>query len=156
MSRKRGRSISENRAISQTIDRLRMDGLEENRATAAAFRMFRDGELDRLIEGWTREHSHYEVMEMLQRAGVAAGPSLGPQELMSDPHLKERGFFLEMDHPEVGRRLMVGLPARLSSNPPLNYGHSPLLGEHNQYVLGELLGLSPGELSRLEEEGVIC
>jgi hypothetical protein len=44
------RTISENRAISQTIDRLQMQGLEENRATAAAFRMFRDGELDRLIE----------------------------------------------------------------------------------------------------------
>jgi hypothetical protein len=44
------RTISEDRAISQTIDRLRMEGLEENRATAAAFRMFRDGELDRLIQ----------------------------------------------------------------------------------------------------------
>jgi len=44
------RTISENRAISQTIDRLQMQGLEESRATAAAFRMFRDGELDRLIE----------------------------------------------------------------------------------------------------------
>jgi crotonobetainyl-CoA:carnitine CoA-transferase CaiB-like acyl-CoA transferase len=95
-------------------------------------------------------------MGMLQRAGVAAGPSLSAAELVDDPHLKERGLFLEIDHPEVGRRRMVGLPARLSSNPPLNYEHAPLLGEHNQYVLGELLGLSPGELSRLEEEGVIC
>lgn len=128
----------------------------EERFSSALSRWQYQDELDRLIEGWTTEHSHYEVMEMLQRAGVAAGPSLSPQELMSDPHLKERGFFLEMDHPEVGRRLMVGLPARLSSNPFLNYEHSPLLGEHNQYVFGELLGLSPGELSRLEEEGVIC
>jgi len=46
---RRARTISEDRAISQTVDRLRMEGLEENRAVAAAFRMYRDGELDRLI-----------------------------------------------------------------------------------------------------------
>ncbi len=49
MPRTNERTISENRAISQTIDLLQMQGLEEDRATAAAFRMFRDGELDRLI-----------------------------------------------------------------------------------------------------------
>lgn len=49
MSRKRARTVSENRAISQTVDRLMMEGLEEDRATAAAFRMFREGELDMLI-----------------------------------------------------------------------------------------------------------
>lgn len=49
MAKKRARTISEDRAISQTVDRLRMEGLEETRAVAAAFRMYRDGELDRLI-----------------------------------------------------------------------------------------------------------
>jgi len=93
---------------------------------------------------------------MLQRAGVAAGPSLSAAELIDDPHLNQRGLFLEIDHPEVGKRRMASLPARLISDPPLSYEHAPLLGEHNQYILGELLGLSPSEISRLEEEGVIC
>ena len=63
MSKRRARTISEDRAISQTIDRLRMEGLEENRATAAAFRMFRDGELDRLIsrQRETPQKSEQEV-----------------------------------------------------------------------------------------------
>ncbi|MCK4242622.1 MAG: CoA transferase, partial [Dehalococcoidia bacterium] len=128
----------------------------EERFSNALSRWHHQEELDRLIEGWTRNHSHYEVMEMLQRAGVAAGPSLSASELVDDPHLKERGLFVEIDHPEVGRRRMVGLPVRLSSNLPLNYEHAPLLGEHNQYVFGELLGLAPDEVAHLMEEGVIC
>jgi ribosome-binding protein aMBF1 (putative translation factor) len=71
MSRKRGRSISENRAISQTIDRLRMEGLEENRATAAAFRMFRDGELDRLIERQTEIPQKTETEVDIERQMIS-------------------------------------------------------------------------------------
>jgi len=71
MSRKRVRSISDNRAISQTIDRLRMDGLEENRATAAAFRMFRDGELDRLIERQTEIPQKTETEVDIERQMIS-------------------------------------------------------------------------------------
>ena len=67
-------------------------------------------ELDTLIASWTRCLAPYEVMDVLQKVGVASGPSLDAGGLLSDPHLTERGFIIETDHPEVGPRKAVGLP----------------------------------------------
>lgn len=113
-------------------------------------------ELDGHIEAWTRDRTAYQVMEALQTAGVPAGPSLNAAELMHDRHLQQRGFFVTIDHPEVGKRLMASLPAKMSANTQLNYRHSPVLGEHSREVFGELLGLAPNEIAHLMEEGVIC
>jgi len=112
-------------------------------------------ELDRLVAEWTKQHDHYEVMEMLQKAGVTAGASLGVKELVEDPHLNERGFFIEMEHPVLGKLRCAALPWRLSDSPKGNYHYAPLLGEHNDYVFGELLGLPKEEIEQLKEEKVI-
>jgi len=112
-------------------------------------------ELDALIGDWTRDYAHYEVAEMLQRVGVMAGPSLKMEEVIQDPHLKERGFHLEVDHPGLGTWCLAALPWKLSDVPPGNYEHAPELGEHNDYVFGELLSMSAEEIARLEEEQVI-
>jgi len=111
--------------------------------------------LDKLIGEWTINYDHYEVMERLQKAGIMAGASLDMEELAHDPHLKERDFFVEMEHPEMGRLSLPGLPWRLSNTPKGNYQCPPLLGEHNDYVFGELLGLSKEEVRQLKEEKVI-
>lgn len=118
-------------------------------------RLRNQDEMDRLIEEWTKNYTDYEAMEILQKAGVMAGASLDMQELMEDPHLNERDFFADMDHPEMGKMRLVGLPWRLSDTPKGNYQHAPLLGEHNDYVFGELLGMSKEEIRRLEEDKVI-
>lgn len=112
-------------------------------------------ELDKLITQWTIEHDHYEVMEILQKAGVMAGASLDLAEVANDPHLKKRDFIAEIEHPKMGKLRLLGVPWRLSGSPPGNYQHPPLLGEHNIYVFGELLGLSSEEIKQLEEEKVI-
>jgi crotonobetainyl-CoA:carnitine CoA-transferase CaiB-like acyl-CoA transferase len=111
-------------------------------------------ELDALIAGWTRCHTAYEAMELLQEVGVAAGPSLDAGGVLGDPHLRERGFVVETDHLEVGRRATVGLPWRISELPPTNYKPAPLLGEHTEWVLCDLLGMSHREVERLIEERV--
>ncbi|MBE0415452.1 MAG: CoA transferase [Dehalococcoidia bacterium] len=124
---------------------------------------FRDGlnrwrnqeELDKLIQEWTLNHTPYEIMEMLQKAGVMAGPSSNTEELVQDHHLEERDFFVDIDHPEMGRVRLARLPWRLSDSPRGNYQHAPLLGEHNDYVFGELLNMSGEEIARLKEEQVI-
>ncbi len=113
-------------------------------------------ELDRLITEWTINHDHREAMEILQKAGVMAGASIDMEDLANDPHLKERDFFVDMEHPEMGRLHLPGLPWRLNNSPEGNYEHPPLLGEHNDYVFGELLGLPRDEIKRLKEEKVIC
>lgn len=112
-------------------------------------------DLDRLIEEWTMQHDHYEVMQILQAAGVACGPVLTGMEVLNDPHLKERDFFVEMPHPDAGTRRYAGTPLKLSETPPAFRLPAPCLGEHNDYILGQLLGLSKEEIAQLEQSKVI-
>lgn len=111
-------------------------------------------ELDRLVEEWTVRHNAYEVMEWLQKAGVAAGVVQDAAQLTNDQHLKARGFIVETEHPEMGRLLHGGLPVKLSVTPGSVRCHAPLLGQHNRYVLKDLLGLDEEEIQRLEKLGV--
>ena len=112
-------------------------------------------ELDKNVEEWTRDRGQYEVMTLLQGAGVAATASLNVKDMVNDPQLKERGFFVETEHPVLGKIVLAGLPWKPVEPMKGNYHRAPLLGEHNRYVLGELLGLSEEEIATLEEEKVI-
>jgi benzylsuccinate CoA-transferase BbsF subunit len=112
-------------------------------------------ELDGHIEQWTMNYTPEEVTEMLQKVGVAAFPSLSNRGLVEDPHLNERGFFEEWDHPEIGRQKYDGILWKMSKTPGRINRRAPLVGEHNDYVFGELLGLPQEEIDRLVEEKVI-
>ena len=112
-------------------------------------------ELDRMIAAWTAEHTHYEVMEVLQRVGVAAAPSLNGEELYHDPHARERGMFATVKHPVIGERIVVTPPWKMSGTPPRIERPAPLLGQHNGCVFVDLLGMSPEEVACLKEEGTI-
>ncbi len=111
--------------------------------------------LDPLISEWTRDKDYYEVMEVLQKKGVAAAPSLSSEGLFKDPHLGERNIYRQVEHPVIGEDWVLSPPWRLSATPGGIERHSPLLGEHNGYVLGELLGMSPEEIHRLEQDEVV-
>ncbi len=112
-------------------------------------------ELDRLIETWTIQHDHYQIMHILQRADVPAGPVLDARELLEDPHLQQRGFFEMVTHPEMGTHPYIGMYARFSRTPGSIRLPAPCLGEHNHYVFGELLGLSAEEILQLEKQKII-
>lgn len=127
----------------------------DDRFSSRENRMKNRRELNKLIEGWTLNYTHYEVMEKLQKVGVAATPSLNSEELYYDQHLKERALFTEVKHPLIGKQTVVVPPWKLSKSPPKIYRHGPLLGEHNGYVFGELLGLSDEEINRLVEKKII-
>ena len=118
-------------------------------------RLEHQDELEGLLGGWTRRHTAYEVMQSLQAVGVAAGPVLAIPDLVDDPHLQARGFLVEIDHPEVGRRPVAGLPARFSAMPALAYRPAPCLGEHNDQVLRGLLHLSAEDVQRLHGAKVV-
>lgn len=120
-----------------------------------AFKRWQNREvLDRLIGEWTRTQTNLEVMEKLQAAGIAAGPALDMEELAKNHHLKERGFFVTPDHAEVGKMVLAGVPWRLADCPP-RIQASPVLGQDNDYVFRELLGMSDEEFATLVGEGVI-
>ena len=111
--------------------------------------------LDEIITTWTSERTDYEVMEILQKVGVAAMPVLSAPEIFSDPHLLERRFVQEVEHPKIGKRFVFGTPWRIEGETPHDAKRGPLLGEHNDYVFCDLLGFSKEEVSRLMEEKVI-
>ncbi len=111
--------------------------------------------LDRLIEGWTIEQDHYEVMHLLQTAGISVGPVLSQEELLADPHLKERGFFETLTRPEVGTHPYPSHNAKFSKTPGRIHWPSPVLGQHNEHVLGELLGMSEEEIANLADKEII-
>ena len=123
-------------------------------ATTAA-RLARQDELDEIVTAWTRERAKDEAMHALQAAGVPAGAVMSTEDQMADPHFLDRGFAVEMDHPEVGRRTVAGLPAKFSAMPQLAYRPAPMLGEHNIEVLHGILGLDEAEIARLQDEQVV-
>jgi benzylsuccinate CoA-transferase BbsF subunit len=128
---------------------------EEKRFATLAACLENKEALDALIGEWTQEHTAEEVMVLLQKQGVAAGVVQNARDLAQDPQLKERGFFVELDHPEMGKTIADASPIRLSDTPPQYTRPAPLLGQDNNYVYGELLGLSQNEIDGLKERGVI-
>ena len=140
-------------ALCRAIGRPGLAG--DERFADAASRWKNQDELDRLISQWTVNYTHYEVTDILQKAGVAAFPSMSREELARDPHLMERGAFVEVAHPEAGLKTFLAPPWRLSATPAEISRHSPLLGEHNEYVFCDLLGMTVEEFAVLVAENVI-
>ncbi len=128
---------------------------EDKRFVTLAGRLANVDELDRLVGDWTREYTAEEVMALLQGQGVAAGVVQDAGDLANNPQLKERGFFIELDHPEMGKTISEATPIRLSDTPAKYNRAAPLLGQDNDYVYGELLGIGKGELAELRRGGVI-
>ncbi len=111
--------------------------------------------LDRLVADWTASQDRWELTTRLQTRGVAAFPSLTPQDLANDPHLEARGFLERLEHPEVGAMTHAGIPWRLTSGPNGVVRPAPLLGQHTDAVLEELLGLSPNQITDLRAQGLL-
>lgn len=114
-------------------------------------------ELDAIIEQWTRQQEHYTAMHRLQKAGITAAPVLNPQELLADPHLAARGTYSKVDRKIMGEHPypVPTAPLKLSGIKAKIKLPAPLLGEHNEYVLGDILGLSPDEIQQLAKDNVI-
>ncbi|HOG45963.1 MAG TPA: CoA transferase [Anaerolineae bacterium] len=111
--------------------------------------------LDRHVAEWTMNHTHYELMALLQSAGVAAMPSFSAEEILSDPHVKARGMVSQIEHPVMGKKVVISPPWKLSETPARIKKASPLLGEHNEEVFGSLLGMSRDEIKKLQDEEII-
>jgi len=117
-------------------------------------RLENEAELNQQVTSWTNKFDKLEVMEIFQQAHVAAMPIFDGREIINNEHLKERGFLAAIKHPEVGKHIMHGLSMKLSKSSG-QIKRAPLLGEHNQYVFGDLLGLGNDEIAKLQEEEII-
>ncbi len=111
--------------------------------------------MDKLVEQWTQQHTAEEVMEKLQTAGVPAGVvETGEDQVEHDPQLAYRKYLVRTNHAEVGPYLVHRTPF-LTSKSAQKVGPAPLLGEHNEYVLKELLGFSDDDIADLVIDGAV-
>jgi len=118
-------------------------------------RLKHQDELDKFIGAWTVQNTKFEVMNLLQGAKIAAGAVLNSADVYNDPHVKERGFWDVIEDPDAGIHTYAGRLWKLEETETPKRRHSPLLGEHNDHVLREIAGLTPDEISELEQEGII-
>ncbi|MGH7913926.1 MAG: formyl-CoA transferase [Candidatus Binataceae bacterium] len=106
------------------------------------------------ISEWTTKRTKHEVMQILGEAGVPCGKVLDSVELLNDPHLRERGMIVTVQHPVRGEFTMPGCPVKLEDS-PVEVRSAPLIGEHNNEVFAQYLGFDAAEVERLKQEGVI-
>src|ERR1700704_2097541 len=124
------------------------------RYDAQQARSQRGAEVDEIIAAWTRQHSKEEAMRLFGSAGVPAGAVFDTMELMNDPSFDERAIMQTIDHPTTGKVKMPSWPVRFDGTPP-KVQPSPLLGQHNDDVLGSWLGLGAQEVAALKQENII-
>lgn len=108
-----------------------------------------------LLTEWTMQYTKDEVFKMCQEARVPVGPAYSSEEVVNSEHLNERNYFMEMDHPEMGRAKYPGAPYRLSVTPWQIERHAPSLGEHNEEIFCHRLGYSKDDLVRMRQAGII-
>lgn len=129
---------------------------EDARFATLLARKANEEELDSIVTEWTRNLTAEEIMNSLQAAGVAAGVvETGEDVLDKDPQLRARGFFRELEYPGIGKfRTQPGSHFNLSKY-ELDMKVAPLMGEHNEYVFKEILGVPDDEFEQLVNDGVI-
>ncbi|WP_236787757.1 CoA transferase [Amycolatopsis sp. GM8] len=131
-----------------------------SRFATLADRLSHQEELDRLVEAWTRSRDGYALMELLQSHGIAAGVcQTAGDRVDGDPQLAHLKWLTEVEGTKIGRWPVAEFPVKLECTPahaggPIDRG-APCYGEDNEWVLGELLGMSKSEIARLAEEDVI-
>ena len=124
---------------------------DPNYATPKA-RLPRLNEIFARIERWTMTMTKFEAMEILNKYDIPCGPILSMKELAEDQSLRATGTVVEVDHPKRGKYLSVGNPIKLSASPTV-VERSPLLGEHTDEILNDVLKYSPEEIAAIKASG---
>ena len=108
-----------------------------------------------LILEWTKEHTMDEIYRGSQERGSAIGAVYTAKEMLTDRQMAARGFFVEVEHPELGKLIYPGIPYRFSDIPQETPVAAPLLGQHNEEIYYRRMGYTKQDLIRLSETGVI-
>ncbi len=106
------------------------------------------------IEAWTMTKTKFEVMDICNPLDIPVGPILSMKELAEEPSLRKTGTVVEVDHPTRGKYLTVGNPIKLSDS-PVKVERSPLLGEHTDEILKEVVGFSDEQIEKARAEGAV-
>jgi crotonobetainyl-CoA:carnitine CoA-transferase CaiB-like acyl-CoA transferase len=131
------------------------DWTKEKKFSTAAKRKESRKELDEILTKWTTQHTAEEVVHLLQEAGISAGVVQNAEDLSRDPQLEARKFFVQLQHPVLGKTISDRSPIRFEEDLTVDWKAAPQLGEDNRYVFLELLGFTERELSNYMERGII-
>jgi CoA:oxalate CoA-transferase len=112
-------------------------------------------QLEPLINEWTKKQTSQDIVELLTQAGVPAAEVNTMDKIIQDPNVKMRNMFIQMNHPKAGKVTVANSPFRLSKLPNDDITASPLLGEHTEEVLEEIIGMSKKEIFKLREKNII-
>lgn len=107
------------------------------------------------IEEWTMQHGKMEIMEKCQAAGCPITAVFTVAEAAEHPHLAARDYFVDIEHPELGKIKNLGAPFKLPASPGGPSQAAPLLGQHNNEVYGDILGLSTEDIDQLKTDGAL-
>tara|TARA_Y100000766_G_C18859965_1_gene582697 strand:- start:938 stop:1378 length:441 start_codon:yes stop_codon:yes gene_type:complete len=131
-------------------------GLDARFVTAEA-RVDNAKALLELVEAWMQTfESDAALLAHLEKERIPAAPVLSPEEAMVHPHFTERGMVRRVEDPNFGEITVTGLPAKFSSVPiPDTEPLAPLLGQHNQQVLSEVLGMSDKAIADFEDANIL-
>jgi len=133
----------------------REDLLTDARFASLAERAENGDAINQIVADWVATHTAAEIEALLLAAQVPVGRALNIAEIFADPHYAARGDIVVVDDPTIGPVRMQGIYPRLSETPGSVRRGAPKLGEHNQEVYGDLLGLSADEIAELRRSGVI-
>jgi benzylsuccinate CoA-transferase BbsF subunit len=115
-----------------------------------------EDELEKIINAWTGTQRAADVADALQHAGVPAAVVADNKYLADeDPHLRERGYWVYKEHPEVGTRQHAGVPWKMSRTPTEVRAAAPLIGQHTDEVLIGLLGYTAEQVAALRAQGAL-
>lgn len=114
------------------------------------------GKVKEFVEQWTVTKATGEIVDLLLAAGVPAAPINNIAQVVNDPHIAgAREMFVEVEHPKAGKMKISGTHLKLSATKPSVRTPAPLLGQHNEEVYGNLLGLSREQLAELQQDSII-
>ena len=133
----------------------RPEWLQDVRFNSLASRRQHREELDTLIADCTQNKDSYDVMELLQRAGVPCGVVQTGKDLIADPHLSQRGFLVEQDSPRLGHIMLPGFPLKFASHDMKPDWKFPELGRDNAAVFGKILGYDDSRIAQLIHDHVL-
>ncbi|MBI1988093.1 MAG: CoA transferase [Nitrospinae bacterium] len=111
--------------------------------------------VDGAVSQWVRDKKVSQVVDALVEAGLVVAPIYSFPQIVRDEHIREREMVTEVEHPAAGKIDLYGVAAKFSLTPARVRRPAPMMGQHNQEVYGERLGLSAEELRRLQENGAI-
>jgi crotonobetainyl-CoA:carnitine CoA-transferase CaiB-like acyl-CoA transferase len=111
--------------------------------------------IDEIISSWTRTRTRAELMELLSAGDIVCGAVKELPEVMADPHLRERGALLDIDHPQLGPMTVFGSPVRFNGQANAPRSPSPVHGADNDRFYQDELGYSPAMIAELRDRKII-